>query len=628
MALSGSFSDAYRGYTYKISWSAVQNVAGNYSTVTCKHYLVCASSYSLNIASRTHSITVNGTKVTFTSSAINTAGGETILLGTTTHKITHNESGVATLVMSAVFSMKATISGTYVESIAVPGSAGLDTIARASILSAGNGTLGKSQTLTITRYSSSFRHILTYSCGSESGTIINKSSTLTSIAWSPPVSLASQNTSGSTVTVKLTLQTYESASSTTVIGTDTVTVTMTIPDNSSTKPIIDGISVFPVNTNLPTAFSSIFIKGYSQAEVTFQAHAQNGATIKSCKISIGSTSRTTTNSYQIVSGTLSSTGNVTIKCEVTDSRGVTSDPYEAVIYVYSYWAPTVIPHSEESEIICTRALANGTPSEQGTALLIKAGRKYRTLVVDGKQYNFCVLRFRYKKTTDSSYGNWITIIDRSITSYDDTPIVYTNFITDQYAIYNVEIGVVDDFGNEDSLFYNVGGGDITFHLREGGGGAAFGQYSQRAKALELHHEWDLVVHGKDLSAFIVEESTARGAIQVGGSGQVSVLDGEWHFRKYSDGKMFAFGKVITSLSNVTLTEYGSEYYTEATIPIPDMFTAAPTYVYVTSACTRGLMKAHFRSATATSISIYISNAKIDNNVTTVNINILALGEWL
>ena len=258
MALSGSFSDAYRGYTYKISWSAVQNVAGNYSTVTCKHYLVCASSYSLNIASRTHSITVNGTKVTFTSSAINTAGGETILLGTTTHKITHNDSGVAAIVVTGVFSMKATISGTYVESITVPGSAGLDTIARASILSAGNGTLGKSQTLTITRYSSSFRHILTYSCGSASGTIINKSSTLTSIAWSPPVSLASQNTSGSTVTVKLTLQTYESASSTSVIGTDTVTVTMTIPDNSSTKPIIDGISVVPVNTNLPSAFSSIF----------------------------------------------------------------------------------------------------------------------------------------------------------------------------------------------------------------------------------------------------------------------------------------------------------------------------------------------------------------------------------
>lgn len=627
MASSGSFSNAYRGYTYKISWTAKQNVAANTSTVTCKHYLICDSSYGLNIASRTHSITVNGTKVTFTSSAINTSGGETILLGTTTHTISHNDSGVAAIVMTAVFSMKATISGTYVESITVPGSAGLDTIARASILSAGNGTLGKSQTLTITRYSSSFRHVLTYTCGTASGTIINKSSTLTSIAWSPPVSLASQNTSGSTVTVKLTLQTFESASATTAIGTDTVTVIMTIPDNNSTKPIIDSITVFPVNpNNLPSAFSDLFIKGYSQAEVTFQARAQNGAQIKSCKISIGSTSRSTSNSYQIISGTLSSTGNLTIKCEVTDSRGATSDPYEAVIYVQSYWAPTVIPAAGESEIICTRALANGTPSEEGTALLIKVGRKYRTLIVDGVQRNFCKLRFRYKKSSDPSYGGWVTIIDRSVTSYDDTPIVYTNFISDQYAIYNVEIGVVDDFGNEDSIFYNVGGGDITFHLREGGGGAAFGQYSQREKALELHHEWDLILHGEILSSFLVGTSNVKGFSQTDALLETTILDGDWHYRKYSDGKVLAFGKII--ISPGTFKEYGSEYYVETSIPMPDMFTAAPTYVYVSSVCTRGLMKAHFRSATAESIAIYISNAKIDDNVSTVNINILALGEWV
>ena len=42
MALSGSLSASYKGYTYKVDWSATQSVAGNYSEVTLTHKLVCA----------------------------------------------------------------------------------------------------------------------------------------------------------------------------------------------------------------------------------------------------------------------------------------------------------------------------------------------------------------------------------------------------------------------------------------------------------------------------------------------------------------------------------------------------------------------------------------------------------
>ena len=82
MASSGSITGAYRGYTLRADWSAVQNAAGNYSDVTVKHTLVIGSAYTLNIASRTNTCSVGGVSQGYTSGRINQKGGS-VLLGTT-----------------------------------------------------------------------------------------------------------------------------------------------------------------------------------------------------------------------------------------------------------------------------------------------------------------------------------------------------------------------------------------------------------------------------------------------------------------------------------------------------------------------------------------------------------------
>ena len=60
MALSGSFSGSQRSGNEKVrvDWSASQNVANNTSTVTCKIYFI--NQYAINIASRSHTIRING----------------------------------------------------------------------------------------------------------------------------------------------------------------------------------------------------------------------------------------------------------------------------------------------------------------------------------------------------------------------------------------------------------------------------------------------------------------------------------------------------------------------------------------------------------------------------------------
>ena len=83
MASSGSFSGSIKDghYTVRVDWSQTQNVSANTSTITCKIYLI--NTWNLSISSRTtNSITIDGTKQSFSSSAISSQG--THLLNTVT----------------------------------------------------------------------------------------------------------------------------------------------------------------------------------------------------------------------------------------------------------------------------------------------------------------------------------------------------------------------------------------------------------------------------------------------------------------------------------------------------------------------------------------------------------------
>ena len=111
MALSGSFSGSIRSGNYKlrVDWTATQSVSGNTSKITATMYLVQASSWSLNIASRSdNKTTINGTGYTWTSPAISNSGGKTTKLATVTSgNIAHDADGTKSVTLSAVFNIDA-----------------------------------------------------------------------------------------------------------------------------------------------------------------------------------------------------------------------------------------------------------------------------------------------------------------------------------------------------------------------------------------------------------------------------------------------------------------------------------------------------------------------------------------
>ena len=95
-------------------------------------YLV--NDWSLSISARSNTCTIDGTAVSYSSSAISTTG--THSLGTASTTVSHSGDGTKTLTIKAVFYIRATINGTYYDSITASATVTLDSIPRASTVSA------------------------------------------------------------------------------------------------------------------------------------------------------------------------------------------------------------------------------------------------------------------------------------------------------------------------------------------------------------------------------------------------------------------------------------------------------------------------------------------------------------
>ena len=142
LASSGSFSGSIRDghYAVRVDWTQTKNVSENTSTITCRIYLV--NDWSLSINSRNNNtMTIDGKAQNFTSPSIGSTG--THLLGTVSQKVMHGSDGGKAISMSVVFKIQATLSGTFYDSITANTTVTLDSIPRASSVTASNAELGR-----------------------------------------------------------------------------------------------------------------------------------------------------------------------------------------------------------------------------------------------------------------------------------------------------------------------------------------------------------------------------------------------------------------------------------------------------------------------------------------------------
>ena len=203
----------------------------------------------------------------------------------------------------------------------------LPRIPRVSTLTAAGVALGQEMTITITRAAEGFTDTVTWSCGSQSGTIATKTA-LTQLKWVPPVSLASQAPEATQAAVVLTVTSFLNGSQ---VGSKSTTVQCAIPES-----VVPTLSVTVEDRMGYLSKFGGYVQNQSQARVITQAAGAYGSTIKSIAAKCGALSA----SGADVSFALGQSGSVPITVTVTDSRG-RSASFDTSITVLPYRLPQV-----------------------------------------------------------------------------------------------------------------------------------------------------------------------------------------------------------------------------------------------------------------------------------------------
>ncbi len=447
MALNGNFTGttANEYITPKIVWSATQSVTGNTSTITAKLYYTKSSASTATTGGHwSGSITIGGSTKSFSDVYLTIKpGGGSVLVATHSATITHNSDGTKEISISA----KGSISGTTLTSTSVSKNVALDTIPRKSSISASNGTLGTAQTLTVDRKANSFTHTITYKCGSASGTICTKSSD-TSISWTPPLSLAQQNTTGASVSITLTITTYSGSTS---IGSNTKTITCSIP--SSVKPSVS------LAVSDPMGYKDTYgayVQGLSKLKIVATASGSQGSTIKSYKTEADGKTYT---AATVETGVIAGTGTLTIKVTVTDSRGRTATA-STTVSVLAYASPKI------SALAVYRCDASGNASSSGAYLAVK----FSATITSLNSKNTAAYTLQYKKSSATSYT--------------------TKTLSDFAGQYSVSNGVYV-FSAETSSSY-----DITLTVKDG-----FKSVNKTAAGSSVKKVWSMLKKAGEIVGF-------------------------------------------------------------------------------------------------------------------------------
>lgn len=427
MASSGSITGAYRGYTLRADWSAVQDAAGNYSDVTVKHTLAIGPAYSLNIASRTNTCPVGGVSQGYTSGAINQKGGS-VLLGTTVHRVSHDADGTKVAQLIDTFNINATIDGKKVGSITASGSITLDRIARnATIVTANDFTDETDPTLTYSNPSS-------FSCDVSiefEGGSITRAGAIDGASGSYTMQLTDserttlRNASKKSQTLKVTY-----VLKTTIDGTAYYSRADRKMNVVDAAPELGAVSYEDANaaTVAVTGDKSRIVQNHSTLAVKVPtATAKKGATIASYTVAFGGVSKTVKSSGTVSLGAVDVSYSQALTVTATDSRGFTASK-SVQVTVDDYSAPTAV--------IDLHRLNNFEPTTY-----ITANARYSYL--NGK--NAVTIAAKFKKVSDSSYGTPIELADSiqsTVTCDRDSAYDFVVTIADRLEStdYNLTLG--------------------------------------------------------------------------------------------------------------------------------------------------------------------------------------------
>lgn len=348
----------------------------------------------------------------------------------------------------------------------------LITIPRASDFgSISGGTIGSSMTININRHSSSFVHQVWYRFGN-TGWVELGDNFSTSCTFTPPMSLCNQIPDSTYGTFDLCIRTLQNGRQ---IGDDVYkSITIYIP--STLSPTLS----FTISDggNYANTYGA-YIQGISTVKTVVSASGAYGSTIENCYVTIDGK---TYSGVSTISGTLSSSGNVSVYVEVYDSRG-RKTVQSKNISVLEYGKPKV-PY-----FITKRCDSNGSLNGSGTHLIVM----FKSEITPLNNKNKAVYSLKYKKTSESTF----TTVQ--LTNYNGKYSITNGshvFSADRSSSYDVELSISDAFTS-----YVVKGSGSSVHklisLLNKGLGIAFGKVAERQNEVEfgMSARFDIDVRG-------------------------------------------------------------------------------------------------------------------------------------
>lgn len=447
-----------------------QNIANNTSNVTVRVNASWTGGSHNNVVDASGTpqakgwLKIDGTSYDF-ASKFNT--GETTTGGCEIFKktvnVSHNSDGSKTLSCSASYT-----TGVSSGTVTASASKTLTRIARKSSLSVKSGTLGSATTLTVTRQADSLTHTITYVCGSTSGTICTKSSN-TSISWTPPISLASQYPTRTSIPIVYTITTYSGSTS---VGSSDTTMGYSVP--SSVKPSCS------ISVTDPTGISDIYgspVQGLSKFKVVVTPTTSYGAAISSYKSDANGSTYT---SASFTTGVLNSSGTLKVTSTVTDKRG-RSGSNSVSKTVLEYSDPVI------SKLLVKRCDENGTANDQGDHVQVSLAGKITSL--NGKNTSSYILKYKRSSDGDDAYvavdlanaANEGTFVGTyTVQSIDGTYI----FPAETGSSYNVVFEARDSH-NPSSRTTTVSTGFTLMHWNTAGNGMGVGKVSELQKVFDV-----------------------------------------------------------------------------------------------------------------------------------------------
>ena len=601
--VSGSVSTANNTSKVRILWQSTQSGdSWNGYTRTAKYY-----------------VSINGGAEILYSVDYTLPQSSTTTIVDTTITVTHKSDGSGTVKVRTW--MDTGISAGEVEKSQT---LTLTTIPRAStITSASNKTLGDTCSVKWTPLAKTFRYKLKFALGDWSYTTgaihPNTTAAYTYTGYTLPLSIANLIPNAKTGTITVTLYTYSDSGATAQVGSaSSMTFTITVPDNASTKPSVT-MTLSPVTPY--EKFSSIYIQGRSKVKATFTGDGMYSASISSYNMQVEGK----TYSSPYTSDTLRGSGTINIVGTATDSRGY-SNTTPGEINVIAYEPPYIAPSGGNKKVICERCTADGTVDDSGTYLHVKGTRNYTKINTDGI-VNTCSVRCRYKPEG----GNWshdsgsgVAVLLWTDTSTDTFDVILADIVSDRTLSYTVELNIIDDTYQPSAMVFYIPSEDVAFNLREGGKGAAFGKYATKENMLEC--EWDARFNGKlyhqDNEINIVIE---QGTKNVGTAEGTTVT---WYYRKWLDGSMECWCRRNVDV-NVNIAWGSALYYGMATtINYPFAFVERPI---CQTTCEYGTDSVSlFIASSGTGTNVYATPVMLcRTDAKTVNCNIIyqVHGRW-